>query len=147
MTHSFVPPFCDAEGGLAGGREHEEEEVDVAEDGQLLGLLEDPRPPLRVGDVPPAHVLQLLHLELHPPHAAAADRWFMHPGAVAMDRAATPTGNVLGSERERERRGRERIALPTREGGREEEEEKWLVSLSETVCDSLSIMSGGSSIV
>jgi hypothetical protein len=103
MTHSFVPPFCDAEGGLAGGREHEEEEVDVAEDGQLLGLLEDPRPPLRVGDVPPAHVLQLLHLELHPPHAAAADRWFMHPGAVAMDRAANRQRSWVG-ERERERR-------------------------------------------
>jgi hypothetical protein len=123
MTHSFVPPFCDAEGGLAGGREHEEEEVDVAEDGQLLGLLEDPRPPLRVGDVPPAHVLQLLHLELHPPHAAAADRWFMHPGAVAMDRAANQQRSWVG-ERERERRGRERIARPTREGGREEEDEE-----------------------
>jgi hypothetical protein len=117
MTHSFVPPFCDAEGGLAGGREHEEEEVDVAEDGQLLGLLEDPRPPLRVGDVPPAHVLQLLHLELHPPHAAAADRWFMHPGAVAMDRAANRQRSWVG-ERERGGVERESRALRGREGGK-----------------------------
>jgi hypothetical protein len=69
-----------------------------------------PRPPLQVGDVPPAHVLQLLHLELHPPspRAAAADRWFMHPGAVAMDWAANRQHSWVG-ERERERRGRERI--------------------------------------
>ena len=63
-----VPSFADANGGFAGGREHEEDEIDVTQDGELLGLLEDPRPPLGVRHLPPAVVFQPLDLELHPPH-------------------------------------------------------------------------------
>lgn len=48
------------------GGEHEEDEVDVAEYGELPGLLEDPRAALTY--LPTAGVVQLLDLELHPPH-------------------------------------------------------------------------------
>jgi hypothetical protein len=65
------PPFADAYGGLPRGRKHDEDEINVAENGQLLGLLEDPGPPLRVGDLPPTLVLQLLDLELDPPHGGS----------------------------------------------------------------------------
>lgn len=68
-----VPSFADADGGFSGGREHEEDEIDVTEDGELLGLLEDPRPALGVGHLPPAAVLQPLDLELHPPHPVRGD--------------------------------------------------------------------------
>lgn len=66
-----VPPLADAYGGLPGGREHEEDEIDVAQYGQFLGLLENPGPPLRVRDLTAAGVLQLLDLELDPSHGGS----------------------------------------------------------------------------
>ena len=68
IQESRVPLLADAYGRLPRGREHEEDEINVAQYGQLLGLLEDARPPFRVGDLPPAAVLQLLDFQFDPPH-------------------------------------------------------------------------------
>jgi len=52
----------------AGGGEHEEGDVDVAEHGQLVRLLDQPVPPLRERHLPVRRVLDPLDRQLHPPH-------------------------------------------------------------------------------
>lgn len=52
----------------AGGGEHEEGDVDVAEDGQLVGLLDQPVSPLGERHLPVRDVLDPLDLQLHPSH-------------------------------------------------------------------------------
>jgi len=53
-----------------GGGEHDERDVDVAEDGELVGLLDEAIPPLREGHLPVRVVLDPLDLQLHAPHNA-----------------------------------------------------------------------------
>lgn len=56
-----------------GGGEHDERDVDVAEDGQLVRLLDEAIPPLREGHLPVGVVLDPLDLQLHAAHNACAD--------------------------------------------------------------------------
>ena len=51
-----------------GGREHDERDVDVAEDGELVGLLDEAVAALGEGDLPVGGVLDPLDLQLHAPH-------------------------------------------------------------------------------
>jgi hypothetical protein len=53
---------------LAGGREDEEQQVDVAEDGELPGLLEQPVAALVEGGLSLRGVLDPLYLAAPPPH-------------------------------------------------------------------------------
>ena len=53
---------------LSGGGEHDDGDLRVAEHGELLGLLHDPRPALGVGHLPVGGVLDPLYLDLPPPH-------------------------------------------------------------------------------
>lgn len=53
---------------VALGGEDDGGDVDVAEDGDLVGLLEQPRPPLGEGHLPAHLVLDPPHLHLPPPH-------------------------------------------------------------------------------
>lgn len=48
--------------------DHDEGDLGVAEDGELPRLLEEPVPPLRVGDLPVGRVLDRLDLNLPPRH-------------------------------------------------------------------------------
>lgn len=60
------------EGAEAFGRgEHEECDVDVAEDGELVCLLDEPVPALGEGHVPVRVVLDPLDGQLHAPHRPA----------------------------------------------------------------------------
>jgi len=56
-----------------GGGEHDERDVDVAEDGELVRLLDEAIPPLREGHLPVRVVLDPLDLQLHAAHNACAD--------------------------------------------------------------------------
>lgn len=51
-------------------REDEDADLGVAENGQFLSLLEQPRPSLGEGDLSASHVLNLLHDGLPPNHGA-----------------------------------------------------------------------------
>ena len=53
---------------LAGGGEHDDGDLGVAEHGELPRLLHDPRPALGVGHLPVGGVLDPLYLDLPPPH-------------------------------------------------------------------------------
>lgn len=53
---------------LSGGRENDETDLDVAENGELLRLLEQPPPPLRKRHLPRRRVVYLLYLYLLPRH-------------------------------------------------------------------------------
>lgn len=55
-------------GELAGGGEHDDGELSVAEHAQLVGLLHDAGSPLGVGHLPVGRVLDLLDLDLALPH-------------------------------------------------------------------------------
>ena len=52
-------------GELAGGGEDDERDVGVAEHGELLGLLEQPAPPLGEGDLPRRRALYPPYLPRH----------------------------------------------------------------------------------
>ena len=54
----------------AGGREHDESDIDVAEDGELVGFLDEAITALRESHLPVRVVLYPLYLQLHPPHQA-----------------------------------------------------------------------------
>lgn len=53
---------------LAGGGEHDDGDLGVAEHGELPRLLHDPRAALGVGDLPVGRVLDPLNLDLAAPH-------------------------------------------------------------------------------
>lgn len=53
---------------LLGARQHDDRHFSVAEDGELVGLLEQPIAPLRVGHLPVGRVLDPLDLDLPPRH-------------------------------------------------------------------------------
>lgn len=55
---------------LAGGGEHDDGDLGVAQHGELPRLLHDPRAALGVGDLPVGRVLDPLDLDLAPPHLA-----------------------------------------------------------------------------
>lgn len=52
----------------AGGGEHDERDVDVAEDGELVGLFDETIATLREGHLAISVVLYLLYLELYSTH-------------------------------------------------------------------------------
>ena len=79
----------------ARGGEHEEGDVDVAEDGELVGLLDEAVPALGEGDVPVRVVLDPLDRQLYAPH-----RRRRHQGEAA--RVLRRTGG-------RKKRGRDGI--------------------------------------
>lgn len=51
-----------------GGREHDESDVDVAEDGELVGLLDEPIPALRERHLAVRDVLYPPYLQLNATH-------------------------------------------------------------------------------
>ena len=51
-----------------GGREHDERDVDVAQDGELVGLLDEAIAALGEGHLPVGVVLDPLDLQLHAAH-------------------------------------------------------------------------------
>lgn len=53
---------------LSGGGEDDESHLDVAENGELLRLLEQPPPPLRKRHLPRRRIVYLLYLYLLPRH-------------------------------------------------------------------------------
>lgn len=53
---------------LAGGREHDDGDLGVAEHGELARLLHDPGAALGVGHLPVGRVLDPLYLDLAAPH-------------------------------------------------------------------------------
>lgn len=53
-----------------GRGEHDERDVDVAEDGELVGLLDEAIPALGEGHLPVRVVLDPLDLQLHAAHGA-----------------------------------------------------------------------------
>lgn len=53
---------------FAGRREHDKRQVDIAEHGQLIRLLDKSIPSLGVRDLSVGWILYLLNLQLNPPH-------------------------------------------------------------------------------
>lgn len=69
-----------------GGGEHDEGDVDVAEDGELVGLLDESIPPFRVSHLSVRDVLYPLNLELHPTHF-----WILLDKQNTTKKETTPT--------------------------------------------------------
>lgn len=68
---------------LAGGGEHDDGDLGVAEHGELPGLLHDPRAALRVGHLPVGRVLDPLDLDLAPPHGRPLQQLSLSPDNAA----------------------------------------------------------------
>ena len=67
-TVPYVPAAAGEVAEAVGRREHDERDVDVAEDGELVGLLDEAVAALGEGDLPVGGVLDPLDLQLHAPH-------------------------------------------------------------------------------
>jgi hypothetical protein len=96
---------------LAGGGEHDDGDLGVAEHGELARLLHDPRAALGVGDLPVGRVLDPLDLDLAAPHLGILGQQpvaLLHGLELLAGLAAADSRQGRGPERSsRERDGEE----------------------------------------
>jgi len=100
---------------LAGGGEHDDGDLGVAEHGELARLLHDPRAALGVGHLPVGGVLDPLDLDLAAPHR----RWRVGTAARILLRRRLL---LLAAALHR----RLRLRIPAAPAGRSRRTERWM---------------------
>lgn len=95
-----VPAFTLVERGPSSGRKHEENNVNIAENGEFSSFLHNAMPSLGESDLPAASALQFLNFELNPSHyKGRREEWVGIPG-IQTRRVGKSIENAVGQLRE-----------------------------------------------